>query len=298
MITSETIVAVYDRNIDIDTITHELESAGVPASSIKPYSRSFEIAGAVEETSLVRETTGHRSGFWSWLVGDETPADTGRITYDSATAYDNALAHGATVLTVIVDAPHVEPALSILWGHAPRDLQEYAPGSQDAGLATPATPAPLTETGMTSAGMLSTQATTAPGERSEGQRLQLAEERIQVGKREVAGGTTRLRRYVVSRPVEEQILLRDEKVTVRRLPASGAAVAADAFTEKTIEVSETREEPVVTKIARVIGEVALTKEVTERTETVRDTVRREEIEVEGPGNDRTTRRVEESVGHI
>jgi stress response protein YsnF len=44
-------------------------------------------------------------------------------------------------------------------------------------------------------------------------------------------------------------------------------------------VRETEEVPVVEKTARVVEEVAIRKEATERTEKVHDTIRREEVEV-------------------
>ena len=53
------------------------------------------------------------------------------------------------------------------------------------------------------------------------------------------------------------------------------------FEERTVEVRETEEVPVVGKTARVVEEIAIRKEATERTETVKDTVRREEVEVTG-----------------
>jgi len=56
-------------------------------------------------------------------------------------------------------------------------------------------------------------------------------------------------------------------------------VPAGAFEERTVEVHQTAEEPVVSKTARVAEEVVVRKDVTERTETVRDNVRREEIDV-------------------
>jgi stress response protein YsnF len=46
-----------------------------------------------------------------------------------------------------------------------------------------------------------------------------------------------------------------------------------------VEVRETSEEPVIAKTARVVEEVVIGREATERTETVKDTVRREEVEV-------------------
>lgn len=62
-----------------------------------------------------------------------------------------------------------------------------------------------------------------------------------------------------------------------------AGAPAGAFEERTVEVHQTAEEPVVNKTARVAEEVVVRKDVTERTETVRDDVRREEVEVQKPG---------------
>jgi stress response protein YsnF len=64
-------------------------------------------------------------------------------------------------------------------------------------------------------------------------------------------------------------------------PVEGTAASGDAFEEQTVEARETEEVPVVGKTARVVEEVAIRKEATERTETVKDTVRREEVEVTG-----------------
>jgi stress response protein YsnF len=49
-----------------------------------------------------------------------------------------------------------------------------------------------------------------------------------------------------------------------------------------VEVHETEEVPVFAKTVRVVEDVAIRKEETERTETVRDTVRREDVEVTEP----------------
>jgi uncharacterized protein (TIGR02271 family) len=113
----------------------------------------------------------------------------------------------------------------------------------------------------------------------------LSEEQLEVGKRTVDRGTTRIRRYVVEKPVEESVNLRTERVTVeRRQPLeSTAAPGAGAFEERVVEVRETAEEPVVSKTAHVAEEVVIGRESTERTETVRDTVRREDVEITKDG---------------
>ena len=93
--------------------------------------------------------------------------------------------------------------------------------------------------------------------------------------------------YVTERPVEEQVELRQERVTIERRPVDRAVAPGDAaFTERTIEAVERGEEAVVSKTARVTEEIGLRKDVERETETVRDTVRKQEVEVE---DDRTGR---------
>jgi stress response protein YsnF len=68
-------------------------------------------------------------------------------------------------------------------------------------------------------------------------------------------------------------------VVERRKPATDA-VTGETFTEVTVEMIETAEVPVVAKGVRVKEEVVIRKERTERVTTVRDTVRRDEVEIE------------------
>jgi uncharacterized protein (TIGR02271 family) len=111
--------------------------------------------------------------------------------------------------------------------------------------------------------------------------IPVAEERLRVGKRDVSHGRVRIRAYVVETPVEEQVTLREERVAVERRPADRALSDAEqAFQERTIEAEERGEEAVVSKEARVTEEVVVRKEAEQRTETVSDTVRQTEVEVE------------------
>jgi stress response protein YsnF len=120
-----------------------------------------------------------------------------------------------------------------------------------------------------------------PTERSTTTAIPVVEEEIQVGKRAVER-EVRVHTSVTEQPVEEQVHLREEHVTVERRPVDRPASAADqtAFKEGVIEMTETVEELVVTKQARVVEEVVVQKEATDRVETVRGTVRRTEVEVE------------------
>ena len=56
------------------------------------------------------------------------------------------------------------------------------------------------------------------------------------------------------------------------------------LTEVTIEMSDFNEVPVVSKAVHLVEEVLLRKEVTARTETIHDTVRRDKLEIEQPSN--------------
>lgn len=124
---------------------------------------------------------------------------------------------------------------------------------------------------------------------NEGNVLQVIEEELQVGKRQVQRGGVRIHTFVTERPVEEQVTLRDETVSVERRPVNREVTNADAmFKEQSFEVRETDEEAVVSKQARVTEEVVVGKQVGERTETVRDTVRRQDVDVEDARTTGTT----------
>ena len=85
---------------------------------------------------------------------------------------------------------------------------------------------------------------------------------------------------MVEPPVEQQVTLREEKVVVERRPATGKQPDANLFTETVIEMSDSREVLTVWKSLHVAEEVVLRKQVTERTEKVRDTMRRDVVEVD------------------
>jgi len=110
--------------------------------------------------------------------------------------------------------------------------------------------------------------------------IPLAEEVLVVGKRTVNTGTTRIRRYVVETPVEQQVSLVRERVVVERRRPATNKVTGEALTELTMEVVETDEVPVIAKSVRLREEVVVRTERTEHVETVRDTVRQDEVEIE------------------
>ncbi|MGI4764867.1 MAG: DUF2382 domain-containing protein [Janthinobacterium lividum] len=124
--------------------------------------------------------------------------------------------------------------------------------------------------------------TTGTAERSNEDVVQVVEERLAVGKRAVSRGKVRLHSYVVENQVSEDVALRDETVTIDRhaVDRPVAALGADAFKERTIEMEEIDEEAVVSKSARVVEEIGIRKDAVDRTETIRDTVRSTKVDIE------------------
>jgi stress response protein YsnF len=111
--------------------------------------------------------------------------------------------------------------------------------------------------------------------------IPVVREDVSVGKR-VEERRQRIRAYVVEKPFEQQVTLRDERVVIERRPVSGerTATGPDAMREREFEVVERHEKPVVDKNARVVEEVVVHHEAGEHTETVRDKVRETRVDVD------------------
>jgi uncharacterized protein (TIGR02271 family) len=96
--------------------------------------------------------------------------------------------------------------------------------------------------------------TTARGQ--EHANVQLSEEQLKVGKREVEAGGVRLRKTVRTETVHQPVQLRREEVVVERVPAGEATRRGTAsFEQQEVYVPLRREEPVIEKEARVCEEV-------------------------------------------
>ena len=250
----ETIVAIYDTPAHAELAAADLREAGVPETAIGIH--AGKISAARTGTTAAAPSA---QGFWSSLFGGSPDHDT--------TVYDRSVDNGASVLTVKTPNAYVSRVMAIIESHSPIDIDERAtslglrPNSDATPAAAPSTPP---QPGM----------------------MQLSEENLNIGKRLVNRGGTRVRRFVVERPVEEQVSLHTENVVLDRHPVTDARPASDSFTEKAIEMMEMVEEVVVSKSAHVYEEVGLRKETTDRVQTVRDTVRKEEVEIQHiPGSD-------------
>ncbi|WP_143151077.1 YsnF/AvaK domain-containing protein, partial [Agrobacterium pusense] len=121
--------------------------------------------------------------------------------------------------------------------------------------------------------------------------IPVVEEKLRVGKRDLNHGRVRVRSYVVENPVSEQVSLRDENVSIERRTVDRPVTETEnAFVDRTIEAEEHHEEAIVSKDARVVEEIALRKTAEQREETISDSVRRTEVEVEDERSDRIVRK--------
>ena len=254
--TVQTIVAVYDTPAHAELAVQDLLQANIPQSAIHRHASEGSYAGS---STMPAARTTEGGGFWATLFGGEPEHDT--------SVYDRSVSSGSTAVTVKVAEEHVAHVTDILERHNPIDLDERAGSYGLSQTTTTRTP-------------LAGAAPIGGASSADGGAIQLSEETLAVGKRVLNRGTTRIHRFVVETPVEEEIRLRDEKVTIDRRPVTDGRTVSDAdWSDKTIEMTETAEEAVVSKTARVTEEISLRKEAAERTETIRDTVRKEDVEI-------------------
>ena len=252
---NRTLTALYETQADADAAKQRLTAMGIASGGIDIH----------DETSA-----GHAGGEGGMFGG------LGKFFghHDDTHAYAEGLRRGHILLTAKVDegrATSAAEALDATTGAV--DFDRSQSEWRQSGWTAPSATA-----GATESATLATDRDTA---------IPIVEERLVVGKREVDRGGVRVRSYVVETPVSEQVNLREENVDVQRRAVDRPLTDGDdAFRERTIEMTETGEEAVVGKQAVVTEEISLRKDVGQRTEEVRDTVRHTEVKVERTDGDR------------
>ena len=242
---STTVVAMYDRREQAQSAMRDLTDAGFERSNIELV--------AHDEKSQDRP-----EGFWENLFGADNSEDVNHLA--------EGVRRGGSALMVTVAEDKVDDVEALLNRYDPVDVDERVVKWREEGYTGYDRSAPAYD------------AEQVEAER-ERYAIPIVEEDIQIGKRKVEGGGKRIRTYVRETPVEESVKLRDETVSVERRPVDRAATEAD-FQEQNVEMQGMHEEAVVSKEARVVEEVVVDKEAVERTETVRGTERKTEVEVE------------------
>ena len=172
---------------------------------------------------------------------------------DTHSAYTQGVSSGGALVAVNVSEGEVDRASALLRQHGATDIENEGGYGASTGTATNVT-----------------------GE----QVIPIVEEELVVGKRQVERGGVRVFSRVVSEPVSESVSLHEERVVVDRRPVDRPATDADFTDAGPIELRAMGEEAVVGKASRVVEEIVVGKTASDRTETVSDSVRRTEVDVE------------------
>lgn len=265
------LTAFFDSRSEAERAVERLKEAGVPSSSIR-FMPGYEADGDTASTA-----TKEPSGFWASLENFFFPDD------DRAT-YAEGLSRGGYLVSVAgLTEGQYQATHDILDDEGSIDIDERADQWRSEGWtatfgdsSSSSTTAAATST--YDANRASRDDTFDAGDR---ETIPVVEENLRVGKRDVNSGSVRVRAYTVEQPIREDVSLRDESVTIERHAVDRPLTDADnAFRDRTISAEEHHEEAVVSKDARVVEEIGIRKEATERTETINDTVRKTEVEVE------------------
>lgn len=264
----EKIVTAYDTEEHAEQAVSALKAAGYAVDDIHKFTSDQMDSAGEGAGEVVRNR-----GFWHRLFGRD-------LEEHEATVWGRTVGSGGVIVTLRVPDTDVARAMGILDGHKPIDVHERA---SSIGLAPVAVKPPPLASQQPAAKALRTAAAENPSftAATDPNRIRLAEEHLNVGKRLVQTGTTRIRRFVVETPVEENVTLHEEHAEVLRRAVTDPTYVKDIeWGDQTIEVKETAEEAVVGKTARVVEEVDISKVGSDRVETVRDKVRRQQIEIE------------------
>lgn len=312
---SRQITALYDTRADAEAAKSRLTAANIDADNVRivDQSSSSDMGGSSSYGSSSTTGMGGSSSY-----GSSSSSTTGSSSMSSGSSSDNSshgggflsslknmfvpdedrhsynegIRRGGSLLYADVDEDDVDRAIQILEETSSVDMDQREQSWKSEGWA-----------GYTPSATTNRDYAANTGTTGNEEHIQLAEEQLVVGKREVNRGGARIRSYVVERPVEEQVTLREEHVNIERRPVSGNMTQGNMdsnalFQERTVEMTETSEEAVVGKQARVTEELVVSKTADQRTETIRDTVRKTEVEIDEDANltNRDTSRSGSAIG--
>jgi len=266
-----TIVGVFEDYSTAQTVARELIDSGIPREDVQVKSNfATGAAGSGQQYEMEREEHGGGiSGFFHRLFGSNR-------SDEEYGHYAEAVRRGNSVVTVTASADVLDRAVKVMNEHNPVDIDRRVAAYRETGYERydPNAPPYTSEEAAKERDRFKrdTSARTIP----------VVEEELQVGKRVIRHGGVRVYSQVIDTPVEENVTLREEHVRVERRPADRVLNANDtaALRDQSIEVTETAEEAVISKRARVKEEVLVGKETTEKQQQIKDSVRRTEVKVE------------------
>jgi uncharacterized protein (TIGR02271 family) len=262
----ETLVAAFDTPEHAMAAVNALKAGGYHSDdiSIVDSSRLSTAKGAAPNAAK-------SIGLWQWLFGD--------INKYEATVYGQTISEGGTVVSVRVPREQVAQAAGILDLHHPISVTDRAITAGFAPVAHVETAAKAIAAVPLAAKQAVAVTPTLAQVHSD--TLRLAEEQLEVGKKMVETGRTRVRRFTTERDVSQDVTLHEEHAEVLRNAVSQPTQLADVdWADSTIEVVETKEQALVNKTARLVEEVSLRKKGDDHVETIHEKLRRQQAEIE------------------
>lgn len=270
---AKTVVGIFDERSEAERVREQLVNLGMSSDAIRIDGATETGYGGSTRTDVTdggRERHGGILSFFRSMFGMGDEADATHVHH-----YSEAVRRGSCVVSATTESDDMaDRASDVMQQAGAVNIEHRAARWREQGWTGYDDDAPpLSAAEMAQERELNAAART---------RIPVVDEQLQVGKRAVERGGVRVYTRVVEQPVEEQVRLREEHARVERRPVDRAVTDADvaALREGTIEVRETVEEPVVQKVARVREEIDVGKDVDERTETVRDTVRHTDVQVD------------------
>lgn len=270
---AKTLIGLYDTASDAERVRQELVDYGFSYSDVRLVTQDAEHHDA-EYTTFEALDADYDGDLVSTLT------DLG-VPHDDARSYTEGVRRGGSLIVVESSDEWADEGMEILNRVHPVDIHERRTLWQQEGWPNTAA--------STAVGTATTdiyREWTYTGQIRENEvgevAIPIVDEKVTVSKREVEQGRVRVHSRVEEHPVEEEVRLREERVTVERRPVDRPATEADlrAAAQEVVEFTETAEEPVVNKRSRVVEEVVVRKDVSERTETVRGTERRTEVDID------------------
>jgi stress response protein YsnF len=264
---SNTITAFFDDRSEADSAVSRLVEAGIPRESVRVIAES----SAAGTTGTTVGTEEHK-GFWASLADLFLPDEDRNV-------YAEGIRRGGYLVTASGYPFDLHNrALDILDDEGSIDLDERTKAWESDGWSRSTANESYAASGYDrTRGTAGTSTLAANNEEI----IPVVEEELRVGKRDVNNGRVKVRSYVTETPVRENVSLRDENVEITRRAVDRPVTGTEnAFADRTIEAEEHREEAVVSKDARVIEEISLRKTAEQREETIADSVRKTEVEVE------------------
>ncbi|HEX8309125.1 MAG TPA: YsnF/AvaK domain-containing protein [Allosphingosinicella sp.] len=267
---SRTVTAMFDSKSQAEAARERLTQSRIDADDV----RIIDQSDSTRSASGSGGDTGEGEGLWSAIKSAFLPLD-------DSHAYEEGMRRGGFLLCARVDEDCADEAIRILDESDSVDFDERQSNWRSDGW-TPYQQSAASG-GFQQQQTQQTQQTQADGTVAE-ETIPIVEEELRVGKREIERGGARVRSYVTETPVSEQVSLREEHVSVERRPVDRevgqSELQGDMMQEREISMTETAEEAVVGKEARVTEELVVRKTAEERTETVEDNVRHTEVEID------------------